>query len=182
VQDVTPVVLLRGELGPGIPDQPQAGWPASLRSAYRRALDALARRPRSVMEIRRWLADRHCSSSDIAEVVHRLVGNGLLDDVAFAESFARSRLMDRKLGRRRVLMELSRRGVDPRIGQAAIESVAAAEGQDEMLAAMAVAARKCGSLRSLDAQKQRRRLTAFLVRRGYPVAVVTQVVRDTLAR
>ena len=52
-----------------------------------------------------------------------LLAAGLLDDARYALSFARSRLLDRKLSKRRVLAELSRRGVARDLADAAVAQV-----------------------------------------------------------
>jgi regulatory protein len=184
VQDVTPVVLLRGELGPGIPDQPQAGRPASLlklnnrkpqdaggrgrtSTPYNRALEALSRRSRSTAELRRWLIDRKYEAADVDDVIERLSASGLLDDAKYAEQFARNRLLYRKLSKRRVLGELTRRGIARELAAAAVAQVMEDEGLTDEDGIQAVAARKWRTLAKLDPRVAKRRLMGFLARRGY---------------
>jgi len=194
VQDVTPVVLLHGELGPGIPDQPFAGRPALLlndgerrdvsgpggtgaRSAYNRALDALSRRSRSESELRRWLGDRKYEPGEIDPVIERLTASGLLDDAKYAEQFARSRLLYRKLSKRRVLGELSRRGIARELAASAVAQVMEDEGLTDSDGLQAVAERKWRTLSRLDPVVARRRLMGFLARRGYDGDAVRQAVK-----
>ena len=151
-------------------------------TAYNRALDALARRGRSESELRRWLKEREFPPDEIDDAVRRLQAAGLLDDAKYALAFARSRIVGRKLSRRRAQAELTRRGVSREVADAAIAAVLEDEGVDEAAAIEAVAAKKLRGLAKLDAQTQARRLTAFLARRGYDGDAVRAVVRRVLAR
>ncbi len=147
-------------------------------SAYNRALDALSRRARSSAELARWLRDRQYEPDDVAATIERLTAAGLLNDEAFAAGFARSRLVDRKLSRRRVLAELGQRGISRAVADAAVRDVAEDEGVDEVAAATAVASKKLRTMASLAPDAQRRRLFAFLARRGYGADVVRRVVAE----
>ncbi|MCC7196354.1 MAG: regulatory protein RecX [Gemmatimonadaceae bacterium] len=155
--------------------------PRPRRSAHERALDALALRPRAAQELARWLRDRGYDAAEVAAVVERLTAAGLLDDARFAEAFARSRLIDRRLSRRRVLAELARRGVGREVASAAVASVVADEGVDEREAAYLVAEKKYRSLAGLDPAVAARRLTGFLARRGYGQDAIQGAVRRLLA-
>ena len=150
-------------------------------STYNRALDALARRSRSVSELRTWLREREVEAAEIDDVITRLLAAGLLDDARYALSFARSRLLDRKLSKRRVLAELSRRGVARDLADAAVAQVMEDEGVDEFAAVEQVAARKWKSLAKLERTVAVRRLTAFLARRGYDGDAVRRAVRSVSA-
>lgn len=151
-------------------------------SPYNRALDALARRSRSVSELRQWLREREIEPAAIDDVIARLVAAGLLDDERYALSFARSRLLDRKLSKRRVLAELARRGVARDLADAAVAQVMDDEGVDEFAAVEQVAARKWKTLSKLDRPVAIRRLMAFLARRGYDGDVVRRAVGQIAER
>lgn len=145
-------------------------------TTYNHALDALSRRSRSASELTRWLREREHDPEEIASAVERLTASGLLDDAKFAAVFARSRLIDRKLSKRRVLTELSRRGVARDIAGQAVNAVMEDEGVDEEAQVVLVAERKFRSLARLDRQVAYRRLSGFLARRGYDGDVVRRVV------
>ena len=113
-----------------------------MKTAYNHALDALGRRARSTRELSRWLADRDHPAEEIEGAVERLTAGGLLNDAKFAETFARSRLVDRKLSKRRVLTELGRKGIPRDIADAAVAAVFEDEGVDEEAAIEAIAVKK----------------------------------------
>ena len=145
-------------------------------TAYNRALDALSRRARSTTELSRWLRQRDYEPEEISDVLERLTAAGLLDDTRYAELFARSRLLDRKLSTRRVLAELGRRGISRPMAAAAVQVVTEDEGVDEDAAAEAVARKKFRTMGSLAPDVARRRLFGFLARRGYDADVVRRVI------
>lgn len=152
-------------------------------ACFDRAMDALARRARSRADLGRWLREREFAAPDIEAALDRLVALGLLDDHAFARGFARTRLAaGRGFGPRRVAAELSRRGVARGVVDAVLAELADDAGApDERTAARAVAERRAKSLRGLAPEEARRRLVAFLVRRGFGQGTAFEAARLTLA-
>ena len=151
------------------------------KSAYAHALDALTRRARSTIELGSWLRERDYAAEEVESAIERLTSSGLLDDAKYAASFARSRLLDRKLSKRRVLGDLGRRGIPREMAAAAVSAVIEEEGVDEESAVEAIAIKKFRSLAKLDRRTAMRRLMGFLARRGYDGDVVRRVVRKVLA-
>jgi len=76
----------------------------------RRALDLLARREHSRLELERKLRTREHHEAVIAAVLDQLEADSLLSDRRFAESFVRARIA-RGQGPNRIRMELIERGV-----------------------------------------------------------------------
>jgi regulatory protein len=75
------------------------------------ALDLLARREHSAVELRRKLRRRGADETAAEAVVDRLIQDGWVDDRRYAESFIRSRLA-KGFGPLRIDGELRARGVD----------------------------------------------------------------------
>jgi regulatory protein len=150
-------------------------------ACHDRALDALARRSRSRRDLERWLAQRAFGAADIAEALDRLEALGLLDDRAFARGYAEQRLTARGFGPRRVAAELARRGVDRGVvdevlGEHATEHEGAGDSALERAARKRVRA-----VARLEPRLAHRRLTAWLVRRGFGVGESARVARRVLA-
>ena len=134
---------------------------------YDRALNMLAFRARSSVELGRSLARKGEQKDDVEWAVLRLQENGLLDDAAFAEAFTRAKVLGAKQSRRRVQQDLSRKGVARSVSDTAIDTVFEEEGVDQRAIVEEAARKKLRALRALDPQVRRRRLYAFLARRGY---------------
>ncbi len=147
-------------------------------STYNKALEVLARGPKSVKDLTRWLLQRDHSPDDVAATIDRLIASGLLNDAQYAETFARSRATTRGMSRRRIAAELAKRGVARDLADAAINDVMTDENIDERAMVENAAAKKFKSLARLEPQVQRTRLYGFLARKGYP----PDLVRDTVKR
>ncbi|MGH7654689.1 MAG: regulatory protein RecX [Gemmatimonadaceae bacterium] len=143
---------------------------------YNKALEVLARGPKATKDLGRWLLQRDHLPDDVNAALARLTERGLLNDAAYAMMFARSRLTTHHMSRRRIGAELAKRGVERAIADAAIAEVMEDESIDERAMVSAAAAKKLRSLAKLDAPIQRRRLYAFLARKGYPADLVREVV------
>ena len=176
----------RLRLAVGVPVDEQLGAAlqreAALVSTYDRAINMLALRARSAVELRRLLM-RKGEPADLADAaIERLLRAGFLDDASFARQFARSKFLGAGLSRRRVQQELARRGVAREIADAAVAEVFAEEHVDEEGTLDRVARRKLKSLAQLDAPTQRRRLYAFLARRGYDSDDIARTLRSLMSR
>jgi regulatory protein len=132
------------------------------------ALTLLGYRARSAAELRRRLLRKQFSSTAVDRVVEALAERGHVDDDAFAEAFARDRARSRPRGRGRLVNELRARGVATEAAARAVDAVFRSEQvSEEMLARSAAEAwlRKGGAGRS--GPDARRRLRAYLARRGF---------------
>lgn len=145
---------------------------------FDRALNMLAANARSQRDLRRRLIQKGEPEARVDSAMARLVAAGLLDDETFARQFARSRVLGRGASRRRVRDELYRKGVAGSAADEAIAEVFEEEQVDETALVEAAARKKLRSLGATDAVTRRRRLYAFLVRRGFD----GMLIRDTLAR
>jgi len=150
---------------------------AGFRATYSHALDALSRRARSRAELERWLRQREHAPVHIAETIKRLSSLGYLDDAEYARAFARRAGAGRHMSRWRIQAELARQGVAREVIGAAILEVMADESLNERENAAAVALKKLRGMGRLAADVRRRRLYAFLSRRGY----AAEIVRETVA-
>ncbi len=144
---------------------------------YNRALDMLARAPRTARDLRRRLLLKGEPESDVDVTVERLTASGLLNDEAYARAFVRAKVASQGFSRRRLQQELAKRGVARDIADAAIVEVLQDDDVDEAANIERVAQKKLRTLRGLDEETKRRRLFSYLARRGYEVDDVRAVVR-----
>jgi regulatory protein len=144
--------------------------------AYDRALNMLAFRARSSSELARSLQRKGEERPYVDWALERLKEQGLLDDAAFARSFARSRVVDGKQSRRRVQQDLARKGVARSLSDEAIDTVLKEEAVDQHAIVEEAARKKLRSLAGLEPAVQRRRLYGFLARRGYELDDIRSVL------
>jgi regulatory protein len=165
------------------PDRLDAIRDAETRTmAKRSALRLLARRPRTVREIRDRLRTQEFSDKDITSIIEDLTRAGLLNDLTFAETYTRDALALRPAGKLLIKRNLLRLGVDASTVDGVIEQAFTTHAQDEAALALArTYLRKARALQSpADTRKVRNRLAAYLARRGYPWETIQQVVRKLL--
>lgn len=136
-------------------------------SVYDQALRLLEFRARSIAELRRKLLQKGAPSAEIDEVVARLCDQKLLDDADYAHQFARSKVLGAGVSKRRIVQELTRKGVARDIADQAVEGLHESDGIDPAAAIHRVARKKWKSLGKLDDYTRQRRLYAFLARRGF---------------
>ena len=140
------------------------------RSAFGSALRRLARRDHSEQELRTALAGEGHEAEEVEDAVLRAKSARYVDDSRYAERFTRSRLVGRGQGRALIRFGLKTRGVKAEVVDRALKQ-AAADGLEK--AALDAAARKYWRLHpKVEPETRLKRLWAFLMRRGFPAALV----------
>ena len=145
--------------------------------AERISMNALTRRGMSKREVERSLLARELDDETVASELDRLEGVGLIDDMALAQNLV-GILQERKgLGRSSIAAELTRRLLAPAAIEYALELI---ETSDELGRAREIAVKRASQLRSYDRETAVRRLSAFLMRRGYSGSTVRAAVEYAL--
>ena len=142
--------------------------------AYGRALNFLSYRPRSEAEVRRNLRKKDIEEAVIETVVDRLMRAGLLDDQEFARYWVENRLRFRPRGVRALRHELREKGLSDSVIADALANL------DEEAAARQVAESGARRLSQRDPRDFRRRLIAYMARRGFSYAVSEPLVEEML--
>jgi regulatory protein len=153
---------------------------ADVEAAHRAALRALGRRAHARLDLRRRLLNKQHPPAAADGALDRLAAHGLLDDATFARDYAASRAA-RGRGPTRLLRDLLAQGVERRLAEAAVAHAVADEDLDPARTAPAIAEKRAQQLAGLPVPVRKRRLTAYLVRRGYQGAAVRELV-DRLCR
>ena len=148
-------------------------------ATYDRALNLLAFRARSSRELSRRLKEKGAPAECIEQVITKLRDAGLVDDADFARQVARSKVSG-GASKRRVQQELFKRGVERDVADEAVSEVLADENVDMVAVAERVARKRLPSLASADPQSRRRRLYAFLARRGHDSETIRTVMDRVL--
>jgi len=145
-------------------------------TAYNYALNLLAARPYSSTALRRKLIQKEYEAADADDAIRRLLDNGLLNDARFAEQYARSKMLSTGASKRRLTQDLYRKGIKGDMATTAIATVMEQDEIDPAAVIERVAAKKLAQLGDLEPIVLRRRLFAFLARRGYDLDEIKRVV------
>ncbi len=163
---------------PGV-EQPSesAGDAEQAARAENISMYALARRGMSSAEMTTLLQSRELDDDIVDHEVARLERVELLNDEQLAADLVRT-LHERKgLGRTAINAELRRRKLDASAIEIALEDL---DGDHELSRAKELAIKRAPQLRSLDNETARRRLSGFLMRKGYSGSVVSAAIAAAL--
>ncbi len=145
---------------------------------YDYAVKALGRQMRSVSDLKRLMHSRvepgERGEAVIAAVIARLREYGFVDDAAFAETYARLRQQNEKLGERRVRQDLKQKGVGSEL---IAETLEARYGQtnEEALAREHLERKR---IRKPENPKETARAMRRLVTAGFSTGVIYNILRQ----
>lgn len=139
--------------------------------AYQKALNYLSYRSRSEREVSDNLRKHKFPSDVIQEVIDRLRRNRLVDDHDFARIWVENRSDFRPRGRRALSVELHRKGIQKDI----IDDVLQDLNEDEL--AFQAAIKQSRKYQGLDWEGFRKKMVAFLARRGFSYGVAVPIVK-----
>lgn len=148
---------------------------------YDRAVTMLAAKGRAAKDLERLLVRKGEPIEFARLAVEQLALEGVIDDEVFARSFVLSKSSGAGFARRRLQQELTRKGVEHTIADAAIADVFAKEEVDEVEVATALARKRVRAISTAGPLVQKRRLFAYLARRGYSPDVVDVVLARILS-
>lgn len=145
---------------------------------YEYAVGALARRMRSVAELKRLLRQRVDAKTEIGQtlvelVIRRLKDQGYLNDARYAASYSALRRDNEKFGRRRVITELKIKGVHGDVLDGAVET-AYAEISDEKQAREYLRRKR---IQKPKDRKQAARIFRQLIRAGFASKTIFNILR-----
>lgn len=145
---------------------------------YDYAVKALGRHMRTEVELRRLMRQRvepgTSGETMVDAVVLRLKEYGYLDDQSFAETYARLRHENEKLGQRSVRQKLAQKGVAAQTIDETLEARYA--GTDEEALARQHLERK--RIRKPENEKETARVMRRLVAAGFSTGVIYKILRN----
>jgi regulatory protein len=146
------------------------------KGAKDKAFRLLSVRARSEKEIRDRLKESGFMAPTIEWAIAELIRIGLLNDRDFAQMYARSRMVTHPVGSFLLRRELSAKGVSD--GDIEIGLAEAYKETDEAEVAWKLAAQRKKRYVNIDEQKAKKRVSDFLIRRGFG----WDIVYETLER
>lgn len=132
-------------------------------------------RLRSEHELVVKLAGKGISQETTRQVIDHFKKVGLIDDQLFARGWVASRL-NKPVGLIRIRRELRQKGVADDIVDAAVAR--GVRDYDERETVLSLAQRRLGQYRSLPRATAQRRLFQYLARRGFPLGLIQNVLRE----
>ncbi|RFA14337.1 hypothetical protein B7R21_07095 [Subtercola boreus] len=139
---------------------------------------ALARKGLSEWEVSRLLGTNGVEEHELEVFLERYRSNRYIDDYDLAENLVESLHRRKGFGRSQIKAELSARHIQQEIVSAALDAL---DDDDELKRATELAEKRAPSLARLDAATAERRLTSFLMRKGYPSAIIRTAVSAALS-
>ncbi|RME06530.1 MAG: hypothetical protein D6812_01475 [Deltaproteobacteria bacterium] len=137
------------------------------------ALRALARRSRTVSQMRHYLAGRGVGPETVERVIADLLERGHLDDRTYATFFAQDAARLRRQGRRRIDLELDKRGIAPELRKEVLDLLFT-ECSEVEIATQALEKRFAG--KDLHEGTTREKAIRFLQRKGFGWDVIREAL------
>ena len=132
-------------------------------------------RPRSEKEIYLRLKKKKFEERIIKEVLLFLKDKDFIDDNHFAKIWIESRIK-RPLGLRRLKEELRIKGIPQEIIDSKIEEIKKSYSEEDVVSKMAK--ERLHKLKGVESQKAKRRVFAYILRRGFSPEIVIDVLNQ----
>lgn len=173
--------VLRGDAVMAFARPKRKREPLGEAALFEYAVGALARRMRTVRDLKRLMRTRaeegEAGERAMDRVVARLKELNYLSDTRFAADYTRLRKENEKFGRRRVQQDLAHKGIHKDL----IASTLATAYDDVDEAALAreyIARKRMKRPEGEDAKKQAARITGRLMRAGFSAGAIFKVLRE----
>ncbi len=142
---------------------------------YQRTLEWALSRPHSIRETRDYLKKKQfnkkeygITDEDIEKIIEKLEGKNYLNDQNFAEYYIENRFKNKGISRKRLKLELSKKGINADIVEAAFATIPRDETEE---------------IKKIIAKKRRKyddeKLVQYLVRQGFDYQLVKSLVVET---
>ena len=157
-----------------------------LQSAKEKSMRLLGYRARSEKEIRDRLGKKSFNVAVIDETIVALKRSRLLDDAAFARTFAHDAIARKPLGKHLLRRELRQKGIANEIIESVIGEVYDEESEEEFALELTrkYMNKKTGSKKKSTGvqgrMKEKKRLADYLARRGFDWETVSSVLSKVL--
>jgi regulatory protein len=132
-------------------------------------------RLRSENELRQRLKKKKFDADIIELTLFFLKDKGFIDDNYFAKTWIESRIK-KPLGIRRLKAELSIKGINKAIIDTQIDEIKKSYSEEDIVGG--IAKDRLNKLKGIDPQKAKKRVYAYLLRRGFSPEVVIDVLNQ----
>ncbi|MFH1413491.1 MAG: regulatory protein RecX [Candidatus Omnitrophota bacterium] len=136
-------------------------------------------RLRSERELIQRLKIKKFDETVIRSVVEFLKDKRFIDDALFAKNWVKSRI-EKPLGLSRIRRELLIKGIAKEIIDQELENIKKRYSEEEII--LSIAKERLRRLSSIDPQKARKRIYAYLLRRGFSMDLVCDTINQLCKR
>lgn len=164
------------ELDAGLLDR--LGVAADIEAAYRTAIRSLEVRSFARGDLARRLSRKGHPRAAVEAALVRIQRLGLLDDAAYARNYVQTRAA-RGRGPARLTRDLLSMGVERSLIDRALDAEWP-EGSDRTTVPLALARKRAAQLSGLPRQTKRRRVVAYLARRGFTGRDISELVEKVV--
>ena len=148
------------------------------------AINYLSYRPRSSKEVIFHLSKKGFEHECAENVARHLQSVKMVDDDRFARTFVRDRLKRKPTGQALLRQQLLAKGIPPAMADEVLAEFISPQSQQA--SALLAAKRKIQStqhvIKKIDADKRKKRILDFLLRRGFSYEIALKTIRTTLDR
>lgn len=142
-----------------------------IESAYQKALNFIAYKPRTIFDVRKKLIDGGYPDQIIETILEKLLEKGYLNDQQFAENWIENKSLHKPRGKKLIRLELKQKNIDQEIIEDAVNQM---DSDDEL--AVRAAEKYHKRLSNFDEEIYKRRLTGYLMRRGFSYSTIKPIV------
>lgn len=148
---------------------------------FDRAVNLLAFKQRSVVELRTRLLEKEWTTNEIVEeVIEKLAGYGYLNDVQFAKSFAASQIRQKPIGKRVLKQKLAMKKLDKETVDEALEKAFEDTPESEIIER--AVEKRLRIKGKPETREDAKKFYDYLLRQGFSYDLVSSKMRDLAKR
>ena len=146
------------------------------KKGFKLALRVLSRKSRTCREVAVALERKGLSGAAISKSIAMLEELGYLNDQHYAYNYAVLKASEKLWGSGRISAELRKKGLSEEIVDSALDRLWNEMSEEEILER--ALKKKIASMKHVSGEKDRRRLYGYLSRRGFPVHLIVEKMKD----
>lgn len=160
------------------PSKKSAGKSYTVKEATLKLMQYCAYRDRSQKEVEDKLLEMRMIPEAREQIIIKLMEENFLNEERFARSFVRGKFRIKKWGRIKIKQELKQKEISSPIIKIALTEI---EDTDYLSTLYEIAEKKLALIREENPIKRKKKLTDYLLRRGYEAGLVYETVGEIIA-
>lgn len=128
-------------------------------------------------EVRQRLLERQVYGHDLEEVMTALIVDDFLNEERYARSYVRGKFRMKKWGRNKILQHLKYNDISPYCVKKGLSEIDEDEYRETLSILMQ---RKDRDIKEKDVYKRRKKISSYLVQKGYEIGIISEMLNDYL--